>query len=151
MYNGEFLPKVDFTQAELETCIDQGEFVLHQVSSDVRVLLDINSLVSLTDELGEVFQDNQTIRVNDTIANSVAILFNTKYLGVVPNDQSGRISLWSDIVKIFNDLATIRAIENFAADDISVDQGNSKKSVVVNSGYNVINAFNKLYMTTTVA
>ena len=151
LYNGEFTPKVDFTQAELETCIDEGEFVLHQVSSDVRVLLDINSLVSLTDELGEVFQDNQTIRVIDTIANSVAVLFNTKYLGVVPNDQSGRISLWSDIVKIFSDLATIRAIENFAADDISVDQGNNKKSVVVNGGCNVINAFNKVYMTTTVA
>lgn len=151
LYNGEFNPKVDFTQTELETCIDEGEFVLHQVGSDVRVLLDINSLVTTSDTKGDVFQDNQTIRVIDTIANSVAETFNTKYLGSVPNDQSGRVSLWTDIVKIFTNLTTIRAIEDFDSADIVVDPGDSKKSVVVTSGCTVVNAMAKLYMTTTVA
>lgn len=151
LYNGEFAPKVDYTQVELENCIDNGEFVLHQVGSDVRVLLDINSLVTLSDEKGEVFQDNQTVRVIDAIANGTATLFNTKYLGTVPNDQSGRVSLWSDIVKIFNDLMIIRAIEDFDSADIVVEQGNSKKSVVVTSGCTIVNAMSKLYMTTTVA
>lgn len=151
LYNGEFTPKVDFTQTELESCIDEGEFVLHQVGSDVRVLLDINSLVTVSDEKGEVFQDNQTIRVIDTIANSIASLFNTKYLGSVPNDKSGQVSLWTDIVKIFSNLMTIRAIEDFDTADIVIDQGDSKKSVVVTSGCNVVNAMAKLYMTTTVA
>lgn len=151
LYNGEFKPVVNFTQSELETCIDNGEFVLHQVGADIRVLLDINSLVTIGDSKGEIFQDNQTIRVIDTIANGVASLFNTKYLGSVPNDQSGRISLWTDIVNIFNDLMTIRAIEDFEPDDIVVDQGNTKKSVVVTSACTVVNAMAKMYMTTTVA
>lgn len=151
LYNGEFKPVVNFTQSELETCIDNGEFVLHQVGADIRVLLDINSLVTIGDSKSEIFQDNQTIRVIDTIANGVASLFNTKYLGSVPNDQSGRISLWTDIVNIFNDLMTIRAIEDFEPDDIVVDQGNTKKSVVVTSACTVVNAMAKMYMTTTIA
>lgn len=151
LYVGEFSPKVDYTQTELEGCIEAGEFVMHQVGSDVRVLLDINSLVTITDEKGEVFKDNQTIRVIDIIANDVASLFNTKYLGSVPNDKSGRVSLWTDIVKIFNDLVKIRAIEDFSSDDIIVDLGSSKKSVVVTSACNVVNAMAKLYMTTTIA
>lgn len=150
IYDGELQVKADLTQAELESCIDAGEFVLHQVGSSVRVLLDINSLTTVTEEKGEVFKDNQTIRVIDVIANDIAALFNERYLGVVPNDKSGQVSLWTDIVKIFNNLMTIRAIENFSPDDIVVEQGNSKKSVVVISACNIVNAMAQLYMTTTV-
>ena len=42
------------------------------------------------------------------------------------------------------------AIENFADSDVSVTQGNTKKSVVVTDGIQVVNTMNKLYMTTTV-
>lgn len=150
VYNGELTIKSDFTQAELETCIDSGEFVLHQVGANLRVLLDINSLVTTDDNKGEAFKDNQTIRVIDVIANDVASLFNERYLGVVPNDKSGQVSLWTDIVKIFNDLMTIRAIEDFTADDITVEQGDTKRSVVITSACNVVNAMAQLYMTTTV-
>lgn len=150
VYNGELNIQTDFTQAELEACIDGGEFVLHQVGANIRVLMDINSLVTMNETKGDVFKDNQTIRVIDTIANDVASLFNERYLGIVPNDKSGQVSLWTDIVKIFNDLMTIRAIENFSADDITVEQGNSKRSVVITSACNVVNAMAQLYMTTTV-
>lgn len=149
-YNGEFAVNVEYTQSQLESAIKAGEFTLHQVGDDVRVLMDINSLVTLTDTKGEVFQDNQTIRVIDQIANDIAVLFNTKYLGVVPNDAAGRISLWSDIVQHHNSLQTIRAIENFADTDIVVEQGESKKSVVVADAVTVVNAMEKLYMTVTV-
>lgn len=40
-----------------------GEFVLHSVGTEVRVLEDINSLVTLTEDKNELFQSNQTIRV----------------------------------------------------------------------------------------
>ena len=56
----------------------QGEFTLHKVGSDIRVLEDINSLVTLTEEKREDFQDNQTIRVIDQIANDIAVIFNKK-------------------------------------------------------------------------
>ena len=81
----------------------------------------------------------------------IAVLFNTKYLGVVPNDAAGRVSLWSDIVKHHEQLQEIRAIENFSDSDVTVEPGNSKKSVVVTDVVTVVNAMSKLYMTVTVA
>ncbi len=150
-YDGEYAVAVDYTQSQLEKAIASGEFTLHQVGDDVRVLMDINSLVTLSDTKGAVFQDNQTIRVIDQIANDIAVLFNTKYLGVVPNDEAGRISLWSDIVQHHEQLQSIRAIEGFSDTDVVVEQGETKKAVVVSDAVTVVNAMAKLYMTVTIA
>ena len=151
IYDGEFTVDVGYTQTQLTKAIQAGEFVLHKVGSDVRVLEDINSLVTTSDTKGDIFKDNQTIRVIDQIANDIAVLFNTKYLGVVPNDAAGRISLWADIVKHHEQMQTIRAIEDFSDKDVTVSQGNTKKAVVVNDAVTVVNAMAKLYMTVTVA
>lgn len=150
-YDGGFTVDTKYTQIELANAIKAGEFVLHQVNSDVRVLDDINSMVTTSDTQGDVFKDNQTIRVIDQLGNDDAVLFNTKYLGVVPNNASGRTSLWSDLVKIRQQLQDLGAIENFADSDVSIVQGDIKKSVVVTSGIEVVNAMGKLYMTVTVA
>lgn len=149
-YDGSFSVDTDYKQSELKLAIKSGEFMLHKVNSDVRVLEDINSMVTTTDTCGDVFKDNQTIRVIDQIGNDIAVLFNTKYLGVVPNDASGRISLWSDIVTYHKQLQEIRAIEDFTDKDVNVSQGNTKKSVVVGNVVTVVNAMSKLYMTVTV-
>lgn len=151
IYDGEFDINVDYTQSQLEAAIKAGEFTLHQVGSDVRVLTDINSLVTTTANKGDVFKDNQTIRVCDQIATDIANLFVTKYLGVVPNDASGRTSLWADIVKHHENMQSIRAIENFTDEDVTVDQGETKKSVVVTDNITVVNTMEKLYMTVYVA
>ena len=150
-YNGEFTVDTDYTQTDLQKAIDAGEFMLHKVGSDVRVLEDINTMVTTSDTQGDVFKDNQTVRVIDQIANDIAVLFNTKYLGVVPNDAAGRTSLWSDIVQHHEQLEEIRAIEDFADSDVFVEQGNTNKSVVVTDAVTVVNAMSKLYMTVTVA
>ncbi|WP_392462363.1 phage tail sheath family protein [Streptococcus parasuis] len=146
-YDGEYTVEADYTQAQLEEAIKAGEFTLHKVGSDIRVLSDINSLVTVSDTKGEIFKDNQTVRVMDQIANDIAVLFNTKYLGTVPNDAAGRISLWSDIVKHHEQLQTIRAIEEFSDADVEVSQGETKKSVVVQDAVTVVNAMAQLYMT----
>lgn len=150
VYDGEFTVNVDYTQAQLTKAIQSGEFTLHKVGSDIRVLEDVNSLVTTSDTKGDIFKDNQTIRVIDQIANDIAVLFNTKYLGVVPNDAAGRISLWTDIVKHHEQMQDIRAIENFSDEDVTVIQGDSKKAVVVNDAVTIVNAMAKLYMTVTV-
>lgn len=149
-YDGEYTINADYTQAQLETSIDNGEFVLHKVGDEIRVLVDINSLVDTTSEKGEVFKSNQTIRVLDQIASDVASVFNSKYLGKIANNEAGRTSLWSDIVTLFKDYQTLQAIENFEDDDISVEIGNDKKSVTINTSVQVINAMEKIYMTVVV-
>ena len=150
-YTGEFQFDTDYTQSELQSAMESGEFVFHRVGSDVRVLEDINTLVTISDTQGAVFQDNQTIRVIDQVANDIAVLFNTKYLGVVPNNAAGRNSLWSDIVKHHEQLSDINAIENFTDADLTISAGNTKKSVVVQDAITVVHTMDKLYMTVTVA
>lgn len=151
VYDGEFSVDTSRTQSQLRAAIKAGEFVLHQVGSDIRVLADINSMVTESEECGGVFKENQTIRVIDQIANDIAVLFNTKYLGIVPNDNAGRVSLWSDIVKHHRQLNEIRAIEDFEESDVTVAQGETKKSVVVTDAVTIVNAMDKLYMTVTVS
>ena len=150
-YDGEFTIDTDYTQNDLKQALKNGEFVLHRVNTDVRILDDINSMVTVSDICGEVFKDNQTIRVIDQLANDDAVIFNTKYLGTIPNNASGRTALWSDFVKIRKELQRMGAIENFKDSDVTVTAGESKKAVVVASAITVVNAMSKLYMTVTVS
>lgn len=157
VYDGEYYTTEDildtvsnYSQTNLENYINQGIFAFHRVGDEVRVLMDINSLTEFTEEKGEVFKDNQTIRVCDQIANDIAAIFNTYYLGKVPNDTAGRSSLKSDIVKHHQTLQTLRAIEDFSSDDITVEIGENKRSVVVTDSIIPVNAMTHLYMTVTV-
>ena len=146
-YDGEYDVDTDYTQTQLEAGIREGSFMFHLVDEQVRVLTDINSFVSVTDEKSADFSSNQTIRVLDQIANDIAVLFGKKYIGKVPNDGAGRVSLWNDIVKHHEELQAIRAIENFSADDVTVEPGDSKKAVVVTDYVTPVNAMEQLYMT----
>ena len=151
IYDGDYTLDAGYTQAELTKAIKSGELVFHQVNSDIRILADINTMVTTTDTSGDVFKDNQTVRVIDQLANDDAVLFNTRYLGIVPNDDAGRTSLKSDFIKIRRQLERIRAIENFNDTDVKVSMGDTKKSVVVEGSVTVTNAMSQLYMTTTIA
>lgn len=150
LYDGEYTIVVNKRQTELEECIEAGEIAFHLVYGEVRLLEDINSIVETTADKGEDFKSNQTIRVIDQIANDIAKMFNTKYLGKIPNNASGRVSLWADIVKHHKELERLQAIENFDPAALTVVQGESKKSVVVNDVITVVNAMAQLYMTVVV-
>lgn len=146
-YDGEYDIDTDFTQNQLEAGVQEGSFMFHSVDEEVVVLEDINTFVSVTDEKSSDFSNNQTIRVLDQIANDIAVLFGQKYIGKVPNDASGRVSLWNDIVKHHQELQNIRAIENFTSDNVTVTQGDTKKAVVITDHVTPVNAMEQLYMT----
>lgn len=146
-YDGELTVNVDFTQVQLEQGIAAGRLMFHNVNGEVRILEDIDSLVTVSGTKGDVFKSNQTIRVCDQIANDTAVLFNTRYLGAVPNDASGRIALWNDICKLHQNLESVRAIEAFDPESVTVEQGDTKKTVLCTiSNLNIINAMAQLYM-----
>ena len=150
VYDGAFSVDTDYTQAQLSTNLKAGKFMLHKVGDQVRVLGDINTFVSVNADKSTDFQENQVIRVLDQVGNDIAVLFNQRYLGQVPNDAAGRISLWNDIVRHHQQLADVRAIEDFTSDSIVVSQGNTKKSVVVSDRITPVSAMAQLYMTVVV-
>lgn len=146
-YDGEFSVHADFTQSQLEQAVRQGQFMLHRVGSELRVLEDINSLVTVGSTKGEPFKDNQTIRILDQIGNDIATIFGSKYLGTVQNNESGRISLWNDIVTYHKELVRLGAVEEMDSKEITVEPGEAKKAVAVNYPVTPINCMSQLYMT----
>ena len=149
-YDGAYDVNVSYTQPQLEDALDNGKFVFHKVGDEVRVLEDINTLKTFTDEKSDDFKYNQTVRIIDQIGNDIAAIFNDRYLGQIPNDESGRVSLWNDIIKHHKELEDIRAIENFSTEDVTVERGPNKKSVVVYDKITPINCMSQLYMICTI-
>jgi Phage tail sheath protein. len=150
-YDGEYTIGVNYTQTQLEGFIQAGKFAFHRVGQGVNVLTDINSLTIFTDAKGKDFSSNQTIRVLDQSGNDIAALFNTKYLGKITNNPAGRTSLWSDIVTYNQDLEKQGAIQNFDPNQLIVEQGETKTSVVAGYELEPTNCMAQLYVNVVVA
>ncbi len=146
-YDGELTPDTAYTQAQLAEGLRAGQWLLHQTDGQAAVLGDINSLTTYTEEKTADFAENQTIRVLDQIANDIAVLFKGKYLGRMPNDASGRVSLWDDISSHHRRLQQQRAIEGFSPEDVTVEQGETRRQVVVTDRVQPVCAMEQLYMT----
>ena len=146
-YDGEFEINTAYKQSDLENGIKAGKLVFHRVGDSVRVLSDINSLTGFSQDKGKDFASNQVIRVLDQTGNDIAVLFNTKYLGRVQNNNAGRISFWNDIVTYNRKLEELMAIENFDSSDVEVMAGDDKTSVVISNKITPATAMEKLYMT----
>lgn len=152
-YDGEFeLAMTETkTQSQLIALLKAGKYVFHRVGDEVRVLEDVNTFTSFTVDKNEDFSMNQVIRVLDQIAIDTAQLFNTRYLGQVPNDADGRISLWKDIGAHRLEMQRIRAVQNYNKDELYVGPGQSKKTVLVTERVTPTVAMSQLYITTEVA
>ena len=147
LYDGEYTPDADYSQAELENAVENGQFVFHNVNGEPRVLLDINSLIGFSDKKGDIFADNQTVRTNDAVASGIGKVFAEKFMGKVPNNDDGRIELWSDVVKLLEELQAKGAIESFSPEDVTVSKGEGKNSVVIEVKITVSGMMTTLYMT----
>lgn len=146
-YDGEYTFKVNYTKAELENAIKAGKYVFHKVGDDVRVLIDINSLVEYDMYKGEDFSDNKVIRIVDQWANDLALEFNTNFLGKIPNDAAGRVSLWNRYDNYGKQMQNLRAIQGWDNTLLKVNEGEKKTSVVVDTAINIVGTMERLYMT----
>ena len=89
----------------------------------------------------------------DIIGNDYALIFNQTFLGKVPNDEEGRITLkdkFMDELKLLNQM---RAIEPYNDGAMVIQRGEHAKSVVVDmtEPINIINVMAKCYMTIRIA
>lgn len=150
VYDGDFVIDTNYTQAELTAALKAGKFVFHQSGEDVCVLEDINTLVTTNEVEGEDFKSNQTVRVIDQIGNDIAAEFNTKFLGKIKNNESGRISFRNVIVKYCQELERRQALEEFDSENVAVRPGEKKKAVVVDLAVTIVNCMRQLYMTVNV-
>lgn len=147
VYDGEVKPVKSYTQAELETAIRAGKFILHRVGDQFRVLADINSLVTLTGDKTEDFKLNQSIRVMDQLNIDASEIWGTDFIGKVPNTADGRLAFWSRIISLLNDYLGIGAIEDYDKDEVTIAEGTQRGSVVMTIPVKVATMLEKAYVT----
>ena len=136
IYNGEYDLYVDYTQDELALKLGNGKFVFHETinsdnESEIRVLDDVNSYVTVTLDENSKYKRNKLIRVLHQIITDIGATFNANWQGIVANDADGRAAFKGVIVKYLYGLQSIRAIENVDEDSIMVDLGDTDPAVFI--------------------
>lgn len=151
VYDGEYEVDAKMKKSEYIKGIQAGQFLFYEEDGQLRVLRDINSFTSFEVAKNSDFSSNRVMRVLDSIANDVANIFSKYYLGKQSNNANGRNLLKAEILAYHEELMKIEAIENFTADDITVEKGTEKQDVVVYESVQPVDAMEKLYMKVEVA
>ena len=146
VYDGEYDVDAKMKKSEYIKGIENGQFLFYEEEDGLRVLRDINSFTSFEAAKNSDFSSNRVVRVLDSIANDVANIFSKYYLGKQSNNANGRNLLKAEILAYHEELMKIEAIENFTADDITVEKGVEKQDVVVYESVQPVDAMEKLYM-----
>jgi hypothetical protein len=141
---------IKYTKSQFEAAIQAGEFVFYADNGAARVLTDINSLTTFGGGVTEDWTSNRVIRVLDGWANDVARIFGDSYIGRVTNSDTGRQLFKADLVSLALQYQAIDAISDFKSEDITIQQGNGKRDVAVDSALKPNDSMEKLYMTTVV-
>ena len=134
------------TNSQYEAAIQAGQFVLWADDGQARVEYDINSLVTYTPEVGKVFHYNRTMRTISTIANDVYRQFSDGFIGVVNNNEDGRMQFKVAIVGYMLDIQANQGIKNFTADDVEVLSGEDVDAILVYVAIQVVGSANKIYI-----
>ena len=146
VYDGEYEVDAKLKKSEYIKGIQAGQFLFYEEDGELRVLRDINSFTSFEAAKNSDFSSNRVVRVLDSIANDVANIFSKYYLGKQSNNANGRNLLKAEILAYHEELMKIEAIENFTAEDITVEKGTEKQDVVVYESVQPVDAMEKLYM-----
>ena len=146
VYDGEYEVDAKMKKSEYIKGIESGQFLFYEEDGQLRVLRDINSFTSFEAAKNSDFSSNRVVRVLDSIANDVANIFSKYYLGKQSNNVNGRNLLKAEILAYHEELMKIEAIENFTADDITVEKGAENQDVVIYESVQPVDAMEKLYM-----
>ena len=98
-----------------------------------------------------MFRKNRVVRLLFTIANDIYAQFSANYIGVVNNNESGRARFKAAIVGYLQDIQANQGIQNFEADDVTVEPGTAIDAIVVTVAIQVVDSVEKIYMTVEVS
>ena len=137
------------TNSQYIAALNGGQFVLTADNGRVYVEQDINSLVTYTTDITEVYRYNRTMRLANTIANDLYQQFSTNYRGIVNNNEQGRSMFQAAIVGYLLDIQNNQGIQNFEASDVTVEPGEAINAIVVNLTIQPVGSVEKVYITIT--
>ncbi|WP_039237546.1 phage tail sheath family protein [Clostridium sp. K25] len=150
-YDGAIDVDIKYTNREIETSLLNGEIVFTISNRKVVIEQDINTFKTFTEGKGKDYRKNRVIRTLFEVNNGISLLWHTNYIGKGNNNPDGRDLFKKDIIKFLEKLQGISALKNVTPEDIIVEGGNDKDSVVAIVEVQPIDATEKLYMTVNVA
>lgn len=135
------------TSEQIDTALTSGQIVFFREFGTVKVVADINTLVTFSDDKNEVFSLNQVIRTVDTVANDVYKHFSLNVIGKIQNDDASRDLIKTWIVGYLNEMQANGGIKNFSAGDVTVEAGEAINAVVLSLAVQPVTAIEKIYVT----
>ena len=128
--------------------LENGEIVFTTKRNETVVIeQDINSLTKVTAEKPVFFSKNRVVRTMDTIVTNTKRTFEDMFIGKITNSSTGRDLFKANRVSYLQSLADTNVISDFKEDDISVEAGNDRDSILVNLAVKPLDSMEKLYMT----
>lgn len=135
------------TTSQMIAALNAGQFILASDNGRVYIVQDIDSLVTYTTDITEVYRYNRTIRLCNTIANDIHQQFADNFLGVVNNNEAGRAVFQGAIVGYLLDIQNNQGIQNFEAEDVQVLPGEAINAILVNLAIQPVGSVEKIYVT----
>ena len=128
--------------------LESGEIVFTTKRNETVVIeQDINSLTSFTDEKPVFFGKNRVVRTMDTVVTYAKRTFEDMFIGKITNNAAGRDLFKANIVSYLQGLSDADVISDFKEEDITVEAGNDRDSILVNLAVKPLDSMEKLYMT----
>ena len=126
--------------------IQAGYLDLFAEDGTVKVMQDINSLITYTEDIGQVYSKNRVMRLCNTIANDIFQQFSANFIGVVNNNEAGRARFQAAIVGYLQQIQDNQGIQNFTAEDVEVLAGTAIDAIVVNVAIQAVDSVEKVYL-----
>lgn len=147
----EYLGAIDvdtkYTNREIEESLLNGELVFTISNRKVVIEQDINTFRTFTEDKGKDYRKNRVIRTLFEVNNGISLLWHSNYIGKSDNNPDGRNLFKKDIIKFLERLQGIGALENVVPEDVEIQKGQDKDSIIAKVGVQPIDAMEKLYMT----
>ncbi|EJA6785791.1 TPA: phage tail sheath subtilisin-like domain-containing protein [Clostridioides difficile] len=116
----ESITKIDKASADAK--VQLGELILRRLSGAIRIARGVNSLTTLTQEKGEIFQKIKLVDTKDLISKDIKDIYVKSYIGKVPNIYDNKCLFIIAIQAYLAELAKQELIDSNFSVDIDIEK-----------------------------
>ncbi|MDN9632447.1 phage tail sheath subtilisin-like domain-containing protein [Clostridioides difficile] len=116
----ESITKIDKASADAK--VQSGELILRRLSGAIRIARGVNSLTTLTQEKGEIFQKIKLVDTKDLISKDIKNIYVEKYLRKCPNTYDNKCLFIVAIQSYLTELAKQELIDSNFTVEIDLEK-----------------------------
>ncbi|HFS8879639.1 TPA: phage tail sheath subtilisin-like domain-containing protein [Clostridioides difficile] len=116
----ESITKIDKASADAK--VQLGELILRRLSGAIRIARGVNSLTTLTQEKGEIFQKIKLVDTKDLISKDIKNIYVEKYLRKCPNTYDNKCLFIVAVQSYLTELAKQELIDSNFTVEIDLEK-----------------------------